>query len=50
MKSSNPGQLLLRDSLPTLCGEHGGSVQQQLAKKHHKLGPGEPQRGATEVK
>ncbi|XP_074537968.1 uncharacterized protein LOC141799561 [Halichoeres trimaculatus] len=38
----------IRDSLPTLCGEHSGSVS-QLAKKRRTLGPGDLQKIATEV-
>ncbi|KAM3858515.1 zinc finger MYM-type protein 1-like [Diretmus argenteus] len=40
----------IRDSLPTFCGEHSGGVsQEQPAKRHRTLGPGELQRAATEV-
>ncbi|XP_073323342.1 zinc finger MYM-type protein 1-like [Pagrus major] len=38
----------IRDSLPTLCGGHSGSVS-QLAKKRRILGPGDLQRVVTEV-
>ncbi|XP_063744370.1 zinc finger MYM-type protein 1-like [Eleginops maclovinus] len=38
----------IRDYLPTLCGEHSGSVS-QLAKKRRTLGPDDLQRLATEV-
>ncbi|XP_063741896.1 zinc finger MYM-type protein 1-like [Eleginops maclovinus] len=38
----------IRDYLPTLCGEHSGSVS-QLAKKRRTLGPDDLQRLATEA-
>ena len=41
--------VLFRDSLPTLCGEHSGSVS-QLANKRCTLGLGDLQRVATEVR
>ncbi|XP_041837796.1 uncharacterized protein LOC121637663 [Melanotaenia boesemani] len=40
--------VLFRDSFPTFCGEHSGSVSEP-AKKRCTLGPGDLQRVATEV-